>query len=118
MLNQDHFIINKNYNTIAKTAIDFSENVSIVISPLYCSVVNNPSICTNNQVTVYNRVKDFNIFYIYKSLQIENLIFDSSDVLASDSSTNINRQVLCSGGVNSSPCSSNLQLFEYIIIEI
>jgi len=30
MLKQDHFILNKNYNTIAKTAIDFSENISIL----------------------------------------------------------------------------------------
>ena len=102
---------------IVRTALDFSENISIFITPLYCTINNNPAICTNI-VTIYNRVMNFALFFVYKSLQIENIIFDGTDILSSDSTTNTSRGVLCANGINSYNCLSNLSLLEYIFIKI
>lgn len=113
LVNQDHYILNKDYSSIARTGIDFSQLVNINITPLYCNVLNNVSACiaSGNLLNVYNRVNDYSLFNVYNNLIFTGINFDSLDTLYSTYNVTYTRSRLCTS-TSDTACTARLLTYE------
>ena len=92
LLNEDHFILNKDYNSIALSVLDYNPQVTITIQPLYCSSLYTSNCFASNSIAnVYIRYSS-TVFYIFSNLIINNVNFDAIEMLNSNDMT---RKVKC-----------------------
>ncbi len=93
LLNEDHFILNKDYTSIALTKLDYNPQLSITIQPLYCSSLYTTNCFPSSSAiaNVYVRYPQ-TVLYIFSNLVINNVIFDAIEML---NTNDLTRTVKC-----------------------